>query len=35
VMARDKVRAALEGQDVVRVIQVPGRLVNVVARPRP
>jgi leucyl-tRNA synthetase len=34
VMARDKVRAALEGQDVVRVIQVPGRLVNVVARPR-
>ena len=34
VMARDKIRAALEGQDVVRVIQVPGRLVNVVARPR-
>ena len=34
VMARDKVRALLEGQDIVRVIQVPGRLVNVVTRPR-
>ncbi len=34
VMARDKIRAQIEGQDVVRVIQVPGRLVNVVTRPR-
>ena len=34
VMARDKVRRPLDGQDVVRVIQVPGRLVNVVARPK-
>ena len=34
VMSRDKVRAAIEGQDVVRVIQVAGRLVNVVVRPK-
>jgi leucyl-tRNA synthetase len=34
VMARDKVRAQIDGQEVVRVIQVPGRLVNVVTRPR-
>jgi leucyl-tRNA synthetase len=34
VMARDKVRAAIAGQDVVRVIQVPNRLVNVVVRPK-
>ena len=34
VMSRDKVRANLEGQDIVRVIQIPGRLVNVVVRPR-
>jgi leucyl-tRNA synthetase len=34
VMARDKVQAQLEGHEVVRVIQVPGRLVNVVTRPR-
>jgi leucyl-tRNA synthetase len=34
VMARDKVRALLDGQEVVRVIQIPDRLVNVVARPR-
>ena len=33
-MARDKVRALLEGQEIVRVIQVPNRLVNVVTRPR-
>ena len=33
-MARDKVRVALDGQDVVRVIHVPSRLVNVVTRPR-
>ncbi|HEY5489335.1 MAG TPA: class I tRNA ligase family protein, partial [Candidatus Limnocylindrales bacterium] len=34
VMARDKVRAMLENQEIVRVIQVPGRLINVVTRPR-
>jgi len=34
VMSRDKIRAALEGHDVVRVIQVTGRLVNVVVRPK-
>jgi leucyl-tRNA synthetase len=34
VMARDKIRAQLEGNEVVRVIHVPGRLVNVVLRPR-
>ncbi len=34
VMSRDKVRAQLEGQEIVRVIQVQGRLVNVVTRPR-
>ena len=34
VMSRDKVRAYLEGNEVVRVVQVPGRLVNVVTRPR-
>jgi leucyl-tRNA synthetase len=34
VMARDKVRAAIAGQDVLRVIQVPNRLVNVVVRPK-
>jgi leucyl-tRNA synthetase len=33
VMSRDKIRAQLDGQEVVRVIQVPGRLVNVVTRP--
>ncbi|CAN5734346.1 leucine--tRNA ligase [soil metagenome] len=33
-LASDKIRALLEGQQVVRVIHVPGRLVNVVARPR-
>jgi leucyl-tRNA synthetase len=32
-MSRDKIRANLEGHEVVRVIQVPGRLVNIVARP--
>ena len=34
VLARDKIRAQLENQEIVRVIQVPGRLVNVVTRPR-
>jgi leucyl-tRNA synthetase len=34
VLARDKIRAQLDGQELVRVIQVPGRLVNVVTRPR-
>jgi len=33
-MARDKVRAHLEGQEIVRVIQIPNRLVNIVARSR-
>ncbi|MBA3627395.1 MAG: class I tRNA ligase family protein, partial [Chloroflexi bacterium] len=32
VMAREKVRANLEGKEVVRVIHVAGRLVNVVVR---
>ncbi|MDQ3448631.1 MAG: class I tRNA ligase family protein, partial [Chloroflexota bacterium] len=32
VMARDKVRANLDGREVVRVIHVPGRLVNIVVR---
>ena len=31
-LARDKIRAHLEGHEVVRVIHVPGRLVNVVTR---
>ena len=34
VLARDKIRAQLEGHEIVRVIQVPGRLVNVVVRAR-
>ncbi|MDP8904677.1 MAG: leucine--tRNA ligase [Chloroflexota bacterium] len=34
VLARDKVRAHLDGAEVVRVVQVPGRLVNVVTRRR-
>jgi leucyl-tRNA synthetase len=34
VMARDKVRAYLDGAVVDRVIQIPGRLVNVVTRPK-
>jgi leucyl-tRNA synthetase len=34
VLARDKVRAYLDGQEVVRVVQVPGRLANVVIKPR-
>jgi leucyl-tRNA synthetase len=34
VMARDKVRVNLEGLEIVRIIQIPNRLVNVVARPR-
>jgi leucyl-tRNA synthetase len=32
VMAREKVRANLEGKEVVRFIHVAGRLVNVVVR---
>ena len=32
-LARDKVRAQLEGNEVVRIIHVPGRLVNIVVRP--
>ena len=32
VMARPKVQANLEGQNVVKVIHVPGRLVNIVVR---
>jgi leucyl-tRNA synthetase len=34
VLARDKVRAQLEGNEIVRIVQVPGRLVNIVTRPR-
>jgi leucyl-tRNA synthetase len=34
VMARDKIRAQISGSEVVRIVQVPGRLVNVVVRPR-
>jgi leucyl-tRNA synthetase len=33
VLARDKIRAQLDGKEVVRVVHVPGRLVNVVVRP--
>jgi leucyl-tRNA synthetase len=32
VLARDKVRALLDGAEVARVVHVPGRLVNVVTR---
>jgi leucyl-tRNA synthetase len=32
VMARPKVRANLDGLSVVKVVHVPGRLVNIVAR---
>ena len=32
VMARPKVQANLEGKTVVKVIHVPGRLVNIVVR---
>ena len=34
VLARDKVTAQLSDHEVVRVIHVPGRLVNVVVKPR-
>jgi leucyl-tRNA synthetase len=34
VLARDKVRGYLADADVARVVQVPGRLVNVVTKPR-
>ncbi|MGI8928486.1 MAG: leucine--tRNA ligase [Candidatus Limnocylindrales bacterium] len=33
VMSRDKVKAQIEGHEIVRVIHVPGRLVNIVIRP--
>jgi len=32
-LARDKVRANLAGNEIVRIIHVPGRLVNIVVRP--
>jgi leucyl-tRNA synthetase len=32
VMARPKVQSNLAGRDVVRVVHVPGRLVNIVVR---
>jgi leucyl-tRNA synthetase len=34
VLARDKIRALVDGNEVARVVHVPGRLVNVVTRPR-
>jgi leucyl-tRNA synthetase len=34
VLARDKIRGYLADADVARVVQVPGRLVNVVTKPR-
>jgi leucyl-tRNA synthetase len=34
VLGRDKIRAQLNGHEIVRVVHVPGRLVNVVIRPR-
>jgi leucyl-tRNA synthetase len=34
VLARAKIRAHLEGATLVRVVHVPGRLVNLVTRPR-
>ena len=34
VLARDKIRAYLVDADVARVVQVPGRLVNVVTKPK-
>ena len=34
VLAREKVRVYLENAEVVRVVQVPDRLVNVVTRPK-
>jgi leucyl-tRNA synthetase len=33
-LARDKIRAYLVDADVARVVQVPGRLVNVVTKPK-
>jgi leucyl-tRNA synthetase len=35
VLARDKVRAHLDGNEVARIVHVPGRLVNVVTRRKP
>ena len=34
VLARDKIRAQLDGVEIVRIVHVPGRLVNIVTRPR-
>ena len=34
VLARDRVRAHLDGSEVARIVHVAGRLVNVVTRPR-
>ena len=34
VLARDKVRAYVDGNEVVRVVQAAGRLANVVTKPR-
>ena len=33
-MARDKIQAQLADQQVVRVVHVPGRLINIVTRPK-
>ncbi|HWH23328.1 MAG TPA: leucine--tRNA ligase [Candidatus Limnocylindria bacterium] len=33
VLAREKVRAQLDGRSIARVVHVPGRLVNIVTRP--
>jgi leucyl-tRNA synthetase len=33
VLARDKIRAQLDGAEVARIVHVPGRLVNIVTRP--
>jgi leucyl-tRNA synthetase len=32
-LARDKILGQLDGNEIVRIIHVPGRLVNIVARP--
>ncbi len=32
IMARERIRANLEGQEVIRLVHVPGRLVNIVVR---
>jgi leucyl-tRNA synthetase len=33
-LARDKVKSQVDGNEIVRIVHVPGRLVNVVIRPR-